>query len=307
MTTYFEPPITAVRAAVALALAEDLTPLGDITAALLDPETTTVARIDCREQGRLAGSACATEAFFQIDPSIEVEWLRRDGDDLAVGDDVAYVRGRLAPILTAERTALNFLGHLSGVASLTHQYVAAAAAGGPAKVWDTRKTTPGLRALEKAAVRAGGGRNHRGNLSDWALLKDNHITGIGITEAVTRCLDLWPGRTVHVECDRLEQMVEAIEAGASAVLLDNMTPDEVRACVERARELAAGGRRALLEVSGNVTLETIAAYSATGVDQISVGRITKSAPTLDLGLDIGPDPSGSASPGAGGSHRAVGN
>ena len=232
---------------------------------------------------------CATEAFAQIDPSIEVEWRFRDGDALAPGDDIAYIRGRLAPVLTAERTALNFLCHLSGVATLTNRYVVEAARGGGAKVWDTRKTTPGLRALQKAAVRAGGGRNHRGNLSDWMLLKDNHITGIGITEAVTRCRDLWPARTVHVECDRIEQMVEAIRAGAAAVLLDNMSPAEVQACVARAKELAAEGRPALLEASGGITLDTIAAYSATGVDQISVSRITQSAPALDIGLDIGAD------------------
>ena len=289
MTSYAEPPITAVRAAVAAALAEDLTPLGDLTAALLDPALTTEARFVAREGGRLAGVACATEAFAQLDPTIEVEWRLADGDRLAPGDVIGRVRGRLAPVLTAERTALNFLGHLSGIATLTDRYVVAAAGGGTAKVWDTRKTTPGLRSLEKAAVRAGGGRNHRGNLSDWMLLKDNHITGIGITEAVTRCLDLWPGRTVHVECDRIDQMREAIEAGAQAVLLDNMSPEQVAECVAVAGELAATGRRALLEVSGGVTLETIASYSATGVDQISIGRITNSAPVLDIGLDIGPD------------------
>jgi len=288
MSTYFDPPITAVRRAVTVALEEDLNPLGDLTAALLDPEATTEARIECREAGRLAGSLCATEAFVQIDPRIEVEWLRHDGDELSPGDDVAYVRGRLAPILTAERTALNFLGHLSGIATLTAAYVTAARRGGDAHVWDTRKTTPGLRSLEKAAVRAGGGRNHRGNLSDWMLLKDNHITGIGISEAVARCLDLWPARTVHVECDRLDQMVEAIEAGATAVLLDNMTPAEVRACVEVADELAGAGRPCLLEVSGGVTLDTIGEYAGTGVHQISTGKITNSAPVLDLGLDIGP-------------------
>ncbi|HMS13523.1 MAG TPA: carboxylating nicotinate-nucleotide diphosphorylase [Microthrixaceae bacterium] len=292
MTTYFDPPRFAVREAVSRALAEDLAPLGDLAASLLDPETTTAARFDAREAGRLAGTLCAEEAFAQIDPRIEVSWVLRDGDVVEQGDTIGWVRGRLAPILTAERTALNFLGHLSGVASLTATYVEAAASGGSAQVWDTRKTTPGLRTLEKAAVRAGGGRNHRGNLSDWAMIKDNHLTGLGISDAVRRCLDLWPGRTVHVECDRIEQMVEAIRAGATAVLLDNMDPPEIVECVAAARRLESEeGRRALLEVSGNVTLETIAAYSATGVDHISIGRMTKSAPTLDIGLDIGADPS----------------
>ena len=288
MNTYFDPPLVLVRDAVRRALEEDLHPLGDLTADLLDPEARTVARFNAREAGRLAGTVCAQEAFAQVDDSIEVEWVKRDGDTLAPGDDIGFVRGRLAPVLTAERTALNFLGHLSGIATLTNRYVVAAEAGGGAKVWDTRKTTPGLRAIEKPAVRAGGGRNHRGNLSDWMLLKDNHITGIGITEAVTRCLDLWPARTVHVECDRLDQMVEAISAGAHAVLLDNMSPDQVRECVAAASELADRGFRALIEVSGGVTLDTIGEYSGTGVDQISIGRITNSAPVLDIGLDIGP-------------------
>jgi nicotinate-nucleotide pyrophosphorylase (carboxylating) len=196
------------------------------------------------------------------------------------GQEVATVSGRLATILTGERTALNFLGHLSGIATLTAEYVAAAGRGGPARVWDTRKTTPGLRTLEKAAVRAGGGRNHRGNLSEWILLKDNHIAGIGIAEAVARARDLFPVKAVHVECDRLDQVREAVEAGASAILLDNMSTDEVREAVA----LVAG--RCPVEVSGGITLDTIAGYAATGVDLISVGRLTNSAPVLDIGLDL---------------------
>ena len=280
------PPVTAVRKAVDRALDEDLTPLGDLSSAVLDHDTEATAAFVAREAGRLSGTACATETFRAVDASIAVEWQLCDGDEVHPGATLGTVTGRLAPILTAERTALNFLGHLSGIATLTAQYVAAASAAGSAKVWDTRKTTPGLRALEKAAVRAGGGRNHRGNLSDWVLLKDNHLAGLGISEAVRRCRDAWPGRTVHVECDRLDQMVEAISAGADAVLLDNMAPDLVRACVERADALAAGGRRALLEVSGGVTLDTIGDYSATGIDLISIGRLTNSAPVLDVGLDI---------------------
>ena len=226
----------------------------------------------------------AAEAFRQIDESLVVTWQLDDGDAVAKGSVIGTVEGAMAPILTGERTALNFLGHLSGVATRTSAFVERA--GSQLRVWDTRKTTPGLRALQKAAVRAGGGRNHRGNLSDWMLLKDNHITGIGITEAVQRCRDLWPARTVHVECDRIEQMVEAIEAGAAAVLLDNMTPDQVRECVVTARQLAERGHPALIEASGGISLDTIAEYSATGVDQISVSRITQSAPALDIGLDV---------------------
>ena len=288
MSGYFDPPIHAVRAAVQRAFEEDLTPLGDITAALLDQDVTTVARLDAREAGRLAGSMCVIEAFAQIDPTIEVEWRFRDGDALAPGDDIAYVRGRLAPILTAERTALNFLCHLSGVATLTNRYVTEAARGGGAKVWDTRKTIPGLRSVQKAAVRAGGARNHRGNLSDWVMFKDNHLTALGIVDAVALARDTWPGRTVHVECDHIDQVRQALDAGADALLLDNMTPEEVRRCVEVATEHAAasGVRRALLEVSGGITLETVASYAHTGADVVSSGSLTNSSEVLDIGLDI---------------------
>jgi len=285
MVSFVDPPAAAVRAAVAAALAEDLTPLGDLTAALLDPKRTTVAWCVARQPGVLAGRACAVEAFAQVDSDVSSEWFVSDGDRVEPGDRVARIEGRLAPVLTAERTALNFLGHLSGIATETARYVAASAVGGPATVWDTRKTTPGLRSLEKAAVRAGGGRNHRGNLSDWILLKDNHITGLGITEAVSRARSMWPARTVHVECDRIDQMLEAIGAGAGAVLLDNMTPALVVEAVAEAGRVDPG-RHCLLEVSGGITLSTIAQYSATGVDLISIGRITNSAPVLDLGLDI---------------------
>jgi nicotinate-nucleotide pyrophosphorylase (carboxylating) len=275
-----DPPITAVREIVTRALAEDLEPLGDVTSALLPEGARGEAAFVARAAGVLAGSSCAIETFRQVDPDVEVDWLLRDGADLAPGTVVGRVVGPLASILIAERTALNFLSHLSGVASLTRRFVQAA--GGTAQIWDTRKTTPGLRALEKAAVRAGGGRNHRGNLSEWVLLKDNHLTGVGITEAVGRARERWPGRTVQCEADRIEQLAEAISAGADIVLLDNMTPEQVVACVA----LRGERDRPLLEVSGNVDLTTVAAYAATGVDLISVGGLTHSAPILDLGLDI---------------------
>ena len=199
------------------------------------------------------------------------------------------VSGPLAPILTAERTALNFLGHLSGVATRVGALVATlrhAGGDGAPRVWDTRKTTPGLRALEKAAVRAGGGRNHRGNLSDWVMLKDNHLTGIGITEGIALARDRWPGRTIHVECERLAQVIEAVEAGADALLLDNMTPTEIIACVQAVHDAGLGRRRPLLEISGGVTLENASTYAHTGADMISSGALTNSAPVLDIGLDI---------------------
>lgn len=277
------PPAHAVRDAVARALAEDLTPLGDLSAALLPADARALATFVSRERGVLAGTMCASETFRQIDDALVVTWHIDDGTALESGSVVGTVSGALGPILSAERTALNFLGHLSGVATRVRAFVDRAGDG--IRVWDTRKTTPGLRALEKAAVRSGGGRNHRGNLSDWVMLKDNHLMGIGITAGVRLAKDRWPGRTVHVECERLEQVFEAAEAGADAILLDNMSPAEVRACVAQVIS-AFGTRRPLLEVSGGITLETIASYADTGADLVSSGSLTNSAPVLDIGLDI---------------------
>lgn len=277
------PPLHVVRATVAAALAEDLTPLGDLSAALLPADAVARATFVSRQRGVLAGTRCATEAFAQLDPSLVVSWDLDDGDALEPGRVLGTVEGAMAPILSAERTALNFLGHLSGIATRVRAFVDRA---GPSlRVWDTRKTTPGLRSLEKAAVRAGGGRNHRGNLSDWVMLKDNHLMGLGITAGVRLAKDRWPGRTVHVEAERLEQVLEAAEAGADAILLDNMTPDEVRACVRAVTEVH-GARRPLLEISGGITLETIGSYADTGADLVSSGSLTNSAPVLDIGLDI---------------------
>ncbi len=282
------PPFTAVAEAVARALAEDLTPLGDLTSGLLSPDTAAVARMVPRADGVLAGRRCAEAVFAAVDPSIEVHWEADDGDRLAARRAFAVITGPLCSVLTAERSALNFLGHLSGVATLTRRYVdAVAEAGGGLQVWDTRKTTPGLRALEKAAVRAGGGRNHRGNLSDWILLKDNHLSALGIDGAVRLARNRWPARTVHVECDTHRQVIEALTAGADALLLDNMNPDGVRRCVAAVdAAVVAGGRRPLLEVSGGITLDTVGSYCGTGADLVSVGAITNSAPVLDIGLDI---------------------
>jgi nicotinate-nucleotide pyrophosphorylase (carboxylating) len=280
-----------VREVVARALAEDLTPLGDLSASLIDPDATVQTQVVDRAAGRLAGTACFTEAFAQLDHTVTVRWHVEEGAVVEPGDVLADVSGRTASVLTAERTALNLLGHLSGVATLAARFQAAVDdAGGTARIWDTRKTTPGLRSLEKAAVRAGGCRNHRGNLSELVMLKDNHLGDIGIAEGVQRARDRWPARTVQVECERFEQVEEAVRAGADAVLLDNMTPDEVRACVDLVTELVAGGRRPLVEASGGMSLDTVAAYGTTGVDLISVGAITNSAPVLDLGLDLAPQP-----------------
>lgn len=281
--TDFDPPMKAVQAAVKLALAEDVGPQGDLTSSLIPPGEI-AAEITARDAGRLAGRACATEVFRQVDPSVTVEWQATDSDPVAPDQTLAVVAGPRASVLTAERTALNFLSHLSGIATEVSRYVASAASvdGGRARIRDTRKTTPGLRVLERAAVRAGGGDNHRMGLSEWVMFKDNHLAGMSIADGVAAARRSWPDRIVYVECDRIEQVDEALAAGADALLLDNMIPEEVRACVAQ-----AAGHGALLEVSGGITLETVAEYAATGVDFISVGRITNSAPVLDIGLDVG--------------------
>lgn len=283
--SHLDPPPGVIGPIVTAALAEDLTPLGDLSAALLPPGSRAEARLVNRAAGVLAGRAAVVETFRQVDPTVEIRWHSSDGDVLDRGTVIAEIDGPLASVLTAERTALNLLGHLSGIATRTRAFVDAAA---PLRVWDTRKTIPGLRSLQKAAVRAGGARNHRGNLSDWVMFKDNHLTALGIEEAVRRARDVWPGRTVQVECDRVDQLVEALDAGADAALLDNMSPDEVRACVVVAEEHAAanGTRRALIEVSGGITLDTVGGYADTGADVVSSGSLTNSAPVLDIGLDI---------------------
>ncbi|MGQ0744010.1 MAG: carboxylating nicotinate-nucleotide diphosphorylase [Acidimicrobiales bacterium] len=286
------PPAPAVRAAVALALAEDLGALGDLTAALLPTGAWFTGALVARQAGVLAGRMAAAETFAQVSSAIAVTWRTDDGDRFALGQVLAEVSGPAAEVLTAERTALNFLSHLSGVATLTRRYVdlVEGVPGTRAIIRDTRKTTPGLRALEKAAVRAGGGANHRASLSEAVLVKDNHLAGVAISAVVGQARRMWPGRTVQVECDRLDQVVEAKEAGADLVLLDNMSPAQVQDCVAA----VAGG--CLIEVSGGVSLQTVAAYAIAGADFISVGAITHSAPIVDIALDAtAPDAGGSSS------------
>jgi nicotinate-nucleotide pyrophosphorylase (carboxylating) len=276
--SWVDPPLSAVREVVARALAEDLGVFGDLTAGLVPPDARVEAAIRSRSEGVLAGRLAAAETFAAVDRSIRVEWLRADGDRLAADDEVARVSGPLASVLTSERTALNLLSHLSGVATLTRRFVDAAE--GRTAIRDTRKTTPGLRALEKAAVRAGGGVNHRGSLSDGILVKDNHLAGLTIDAAVSAAHARWPGVTCEVECDTLGQVKVALAAGADMVLLDNMDPAQVSEAVA----LVSG--RIPVEVSGRVTLDTVAEYAAAGPDFISVGALTHSAPVLDLGLDL---------------------
>jgi nicotinate-nucleotide pyrophosphorylase (carboxylating) len=283
-----DPPRAAARVAVERALAEDVGPLGDLTAMLVAESETVRMRVVARAEGILAGRLCALEAFAQVDPAVSVDWRVPDGGWLEPGTVVAEVSGPMRSVLTAERTALNFLCHLSGVATLSRRFVDAVTAANPAtRVLDTRKTTPGLRALEKAAVRAGGAWNHRAGLSDAVLVKDNHLGRLGIAEAVGLARQWWPGRMVEVECDRPEQVAEAVDAGASMVLLDNMTPAQVSECVALvAAHTAEAPGTVLVEVSGGVTLDSAPAYAAAGADLVSVGALTHSAPVLDLGLDL---------------------
>lgn len=267
---------------VARALEEDLGGRGDITGqATIPSEAVGEFAIVARMAGTLSGVGAAGETFRQVDPEIAMEWRRDEGAALDAGTVIARIRGPARAILTAERTALNFLGRLSGVATLTQAYVDAIA-GTNAVIAHTRKTTPGLRALELAAVAAGGGSPHRFGLDDAVLIKDNHVAlcgGVGRAVALARCRVGHMTR-VAVEVDRLDQLDEALEAGAESVLLDNFGLEGLRAAVARAR-----GTGVTLEASGGVDLATVRDIAETGVDVISVGAITHSAPALDLGLD----------------------
>jgi nicotinate-nucleotide pyrophosphorylase (carboxylating) len=281
-----DPPRGAVVAAVSLALAEDVLPMGDLTAMLIGANVTGVAYLRSRERGVLAGTACAAEVCWQVDPALALDLSLRDGAEVAPGETIATISGPFRSLLTAERSLLNFCSHLSGIATFTRRFVDAARAVDPAiRILDTRKTTPGLRALEKAAVRAGGGTNHRGSLSEGVLVKDNHLGHLSIEAAVELAASRWPGRMIEVECDRLDQVERAAAAGAAMILCDNMTPTLVADAVAAARRIAGG--RCLIEVSGEVSLESVASYAAAGPDFISVGALTHSAPILNLGLDLG--------------------
>ena len=236
--------------------------------------------LNARQDIVVAGMGVAAQVFRRRVPECRVELRVTDGDRVKAGAAMGRVEGPARGLLTVERTALNFLQHLSGIATLTAQY-AERIAGTRAVLIDTRKTTPGLRALEKHAACVGGARNHRLRLDDGVLIKDNHISVCGsITAAVTRARGGVPVLTkIEVECDTLEQVKEALQAGADMILLDNMSVEDMR------RAVALSGGRTPLEASGGVRLDTIRAIAETGVDFISVGRITQSAPAVDIGLD----------------------
>lgn len=269
------------------ALAEDIGP-GDVTSGYFVAESLAArAMVIVRESGVVAGLEVAAEVFRRVDPRVEVTVLRCDGMQVEAGAQVMEVRGEARSLLTAERTALNFLQRLSGVATLTARYVAAAAAGGGARILDTRKTTPGWRWLEKAAVRAGGGTNHRMGLYDRAMVKDNHLCATrdvaALQSAIRRLKAEKPGVEVELEADTLEQVWRFLELdGVDIILLDNMSVEALRAAVAR----RGVGRPPRFEASGGVRLDTVAEIAATGVDEISVGALTHSAVALDLGLDF---------------------
>jgi nicotinate-nucleotide pyrophosphorylase (carboxylating) len=269
-----------VIASVTGALAEDA-PDGDVTsAATIDPSSQGRADLVARADGVVAGTAVAELVFRTVDPGVEVVHHVADGDAVARGDVLTVVSGRVASLLTAERTALNYLCHLSGVATATSRWVAALAGTGT-RVRDTRKTTPGLRALEKYAVRCGGGVNHRATLSDQALVKDNHVLAAGgVVAAYEAVRSSYPGLPVQVEVTALDQLRDLLAAGAPEILLDNMSLDQLTEAVR----ITAG--RARLEASGGLTLDRAREVAATGVDFVAVGALTHSAAVLDIAMDL---------------------
>jgi nicotinate-nucleotide pyrophosphorylase (carboxylating) len=267
------------------ALEEDVGP-GDVTTLATIPEGMVMeAAMVARKPLVVAGLPVVERVYQRLDPAVSLEPLAADGQAMKAGEVLLRVRGAARPILSGERVALNFIQRLSGIATLTAQYVAEVA-GTKARILDTRKTTPGWRRLEKYAVRCGGGQNHRFGLFDMVLIKDNHLAALGheqpnpVAAAVQRARQQYPGLKVEVEADTLEQAVQAAEAGADIILLDNMTPEQLREAAGRV------GKRALTEASGGVNLGTVRAIALSGVDYISVGALTHSAVAVDIGLDF---------------------
>ncbi len=278
----------SVAEAVANALAEDRAAFDVTTAATVPPEQYGEASFVARAPGVVCGLDLAREALVQRSDEVEFVPERLDGEFVEAGTVIASVSGPLSALLSGERIALNFLQRLSGIATLTREYVARAAEGGPARIIDTRKTTPGLRTLERYAVRSGGASNHRNTLEDGVLVKDNHIAaaaqrGVGIAELIAETRAAVPHTLrIEVETDSAQQARKAIAAGADIVLLDNMRADEMHAIVKAAPD------GVVFEASGGITLDTVREAAASGVDLISVGALTHSAPALDIALEITP-------------------
>jgi len=276
------PPPLLYEPLLETALREDLGRAGDVTTQAVVPvDAAAVARLVAREEGRVAGLEIVCRAFTLLDPRVQIEYRAGDGDDVAAATVLAVVSGPARPILSAERVALNLLGRLCGIATQTRRVVALVAGTG-ATIADTRKTTPGLRALEKYAVRVGGGRNHRFGLDDAVLIKDNHAAVAGSVGEAVRRAKAAVGHLVKVEVEVTSpaQVQEALDAGAEVILLDNMSPEQMREAVA----LAAG--RAILEASGGITPDNVAQVAATGVDVLSLGWLTHSVPALDVALDV---------------------
>ena len=280
-----------IRQIIALALAEDLGK-GDVTTnSLIPDEKIGVASILAKEEGILAGVEIAEEVFRQVDTKLKIKVWLKDGAKVGSGDMIAVVEGRIASILKAERTVLNFLQRLSGIATEANRYVKAVE-GLPVRIMDTRKTTPCLRVLEKYAVKVGGGKNHRMHLGDGILIKDNHLAalrseGLSIKEIIARARQNAPGGVkVEMEVNTPQGALEAAEAGADVIMLDNMRLEDMRQAVK-----AVHGR-ALVEASGGITLDTVRAVAETGVDFISVGALTHSVKALDISLKLEPGSKG---------------
>ena len=269
---------------IAAALNEDIGQ-GDITTDFFVPETLhATGRVTARENAIIAGTGAAAEVFRRVDPSMDIQIIRRDGDEIVAGDPVIEVRGLARSILKAERVALNFLQRLCGIATLTRQFVAAVG-NHPAKILDTRKTSPGLRALEKAAVVAGGGVNHRFGLYDMVLVKDNHLATFGglssFADRIRQLRKERPNIRIEVEVDDLEQARAFAEVdGIDIILLDNMTPAQMREAIALRKD------NIQFEASGGVTLKNVKRIAATGVDYISIGGLTNAARAIDIGLEM---------------------
>ncbi|MFP4382983.1 MAG: carboxylating nicotinate-nucleotide diphosphorylase [Spirochaetia bacterium] len=265
-----------------IALEEDLNDLGDVTSEAVFTGQEGSFIITAKDEGVLAGLQCVREVYSRVDGCVRVDFLFRDGDKLEKGAIIARLQGKVKSVLSGERTALNFLGYLSGIATSAARYTEAASRNGNGIILDTRKTLPGYRDLAKYAVKTGGGKNHRMGLWDMVLIKDNHIDAAGsISEAVKRVREKWGSRfKIEVECRTLDEVDEAIENGVDRIMLDNMSPEEVQSAVSRKR----GSVR--FESSGNMDLEKTDVYSAAGTDYISVGSLTHSVKNFDFSMTI---------------------
>ncbi len=276
------PPLEEIRQLLLGSLAEDLGGTGDLTTdSIFGPEERSSARIVARAPGRIAGIAMSLQVFGLLSEDVTTQVHIGDGADADAGATIAELSGPTRALLTGERTCLNLLGHLSGIATATRQVVSLVA-GTDARIVDTRKTTPGLRTFEKYAVRCGGGSNHRFGLHDAVMIKDNHIAAAGSIGRAVAAVKANVGHMVkiEVEVDRIDQIPAALDAGSDVILLDNMTPSEL------AEAVALINGAAIAEASGGITLDTVAAVAASGVDVISMGALTHSAPRLDVAMDM---------------------